>query len=213
MKPSGIYYIQNIDNGKIYIGSAVNINKRWREHKHHLYKGNHVNKHLQSVWDNGGEDIFVFGIMELVFDKYKLLDREQYWIDRFNSTDNKFGYNKAPVAGGMLGFHHTEKTKERLRKVGFPRGHTPWNKGKKMEGEYKENHLKASAKRKGMPSSRGEFKHTDEAKKKISEAGKGRVMAEATKEQKRLKMTGKKLGEGHRQNCIKAWVKRKNKEE
>lgn len=210
-KESGIYCIQNINNGKVYIGSAVSIKNRWQCHKSHLRKGDHHNKHLQAVWNKNGEDIFSFGIIEIVYDKYYLLDREQYWIDKFMSANRKFGYNKAPVAGGMMGFRHTEETKERLRKVGFLKGRTPWNKGKKMEGEYRENYLRASAKRKGVPSSRKEFKHTDETKKKISEAGKGRLMSEVTKERKRLKMTGKKLGEGHRQNCIKAWEKRKLK--
>lgn len=157
---SGIYYIQNIEDGKIYIGSAVNIAKRWREHKHHLYKRNHCNKHLQSVWDNKGEDIFIFGIMEIVSDKYALLDREQYWIDRFNATDNKNGYNKAPVAGSLLG-----------------------------------------------------YKQTEETKKKIGTFSSGRPCSKITKEKRRMAMTGKKLGEGHRQNCITAWVKRKSTKE
>lgn len=210
---SGIYYIQNIDNGKLYIGSAVNIEKRWREHKHHLYKRNHVNAHLQAAWDKDGEDIFIFGILEIVSDKYALLDREQYWIDKFKVIDNKYGYNKAPVAGSTLGMKQSDETKEKLRKVGFQKGFTPWNKGKKMEGEYKENHLKASAKRKGVPSTRKEFKHTEASKKKISEAGRGRKCSEETKKKKSIIMTGKKLGEDHRKNCIKAWEKRKLKKQ
>ena len=213
MKARGIYYIQNIKNSKIYIGSAIDIKKRWREHKHHLYRRHHCNSHLQSVWNSEGEDIFIFGIMELVSDKYLLLDREQYWIDRFDSSNNKYGYNKAPIAGSTLGIRHSEEYKEKLRQVGFPKGHTPWNKGKKMTGEYLENFVEAmrSEKVREMRRNRTWSHHTDETKKKISEAGKGRKRSEETKQKMREVRMGKPMPKGHRENCIKAWEKRKLK--
>ena len=30
---AGVYQIRNMQNGKIYVGSSVNLNKRWREHR------------------------------------------------------------------------------------------------------------------------------------------------------------------------------------
>ena len=41
MKKSGIYKIVNLINGKVYIGSAVNFEKRWREHRRGLISKNH----------------------------------------------------------------------------------------------------------------------------------------------------------------------------
>lgn len=209
---SGIYYIQNINNGKLYIGSAVNIQGRWRQHKHLLYKRKHVNAHLQAAWDKDGEDVFIFGVMEVVEDKFLLLDREQYWMDKLRVADNKYGYNKAPMAGSTLGMKQSEETKEKLRKVGFPKGHTPWNKGKKMEGEYKENFVAAMRSEKVREMRRGKAgsHHTDEAKKKISEAGKGRNVSKATREKMSKSHAGKPMPKGHRENCIKAWAKRKS---
>jgi len=207
---SGIYYIQNINNGKMYIGSAVSIMERWRLHRLHLMKKDHVNTYLQSAWNKNGEDCFKFGVLEDV-NREKLLEREQHWINYYSTCEREFGYNLAPVAGSMLGYKHTEETKEKLRKVGFPKGRIPWNKGKKMTGEYKENHAKASAKRKGIPSTRKNFVHTEETKKKIGELGKGRVCSDITKKKMAQIMTGKKLGESHRLNCIEAWKKRKLK--
>lgn len=53
MKVAGIYQIRNIVNGKVYIGSAVNIERRWGMHKNRLKAGQHRNIHLQragQVW-------------------------------------------------------------------------------------------------------------------------------------------------------------------
>jgi group I intron endonuclease len=211
---SGIYFIQNIENGKIYIGSAVHITERWRLHKVHLRNGNHHNKHLQAAWIKHGEDSFRFGVIEYIEDKDILLEREQYWIDQNGVCDREIGYNAAPVAGGMLGFKHSEETKARLRDVGFPKGRIPWNKGKKMEGEYKKNFLKAmkSDKMKNTRRKKSDgFKHTEETKRKIGEAGRGRPCSEETRKKMAKSMTGKKLimPVGWKENQVKAWEKRK----
>jgi len=43
---SGIYGIAHIDSIKIYVGSALNIKKRWREHRHYLRLNKHLNPYL-----------------------------------------------------------------------------------------------------------------------------------------------------------------------
>lgn len=45
-KFSGIYLITNTVNGKQYIGSAVNILRRWDEHRCRLNEWSHANEHL-----------------------------------------------------------------------------------------------------------------------------------------------------------------------
>jgi len=56
---SGIYKIINIINNRLYIGSSVNIRRRWLEHKRLLSKGKHENNLLQNSWDKHGENCFV----------------------------------------------------------------------------------------------------------------------------------------------------------
>jgi len=153
----------------------------------------------------------LFEIIERIADVTLLLGREQHWIDRLDACNREKGYNMLPVAGSLLGFRHSEETKKICRKFGFPKGNIPWNKGKKMEGEYKENHLKASAKRRGVPSNRVGFRHTEETKKKLSEAGKGRTYTEERKKKMSESRLGKKMPEGFRETCIKAWKIRKLK--
>lgn len=78
---SGIYHIYNFYTNKIYIGSAINFNKRFTNHKNKLISNKHPNKNLQSDWNTYGEGAFKFKIIELVEDKTKLFEKEKYHID------------------------------------------------------------------------------------------------------------------------------------
>jgi len=51
---SGIYKILNTVNNKFYIGSAVNLNSRFRTHKANLINNKHPNKHLQAAFNKYG---------------------------------------------------------------------------------------------------------------------------------------------------------------
>jgi group I intron endonuclease len=208
----GIYYIQNINNNKIYVGSAVDILSRWRLHRHHLNKCTHHNKYLQSAWNKYKEDSFVFGLVEFVIDKNYLLEREQYWINHYNSCNREHGYNLAPTAGSMLGFNHSDETKKKLSL--FFKGNVPWNKGKKWSEQYRQNFMKGKESEKYKQTRRKKsdgFRHTEETKKKISEASSKRILSNETKRKIALSHLGKKMPEGHRENCIKAWKIRKLK--
>lgn len=48
---SGIYGIFNLVNGKVYIGSAINLKKRFSDHKGRLQKQKHRNGYLQNAWN------------------------------------------------------------------------------------------------------------------------------------------------------------------
>ena len=55
-----IYKIQNICNGKFYLGSTNNRKRRWGEHKSRLKSSTHENSYLQNAWNKYGEDNFIF---------------------------------------------------------------------------------------------------------------------------------------------------------
>ena len=109
---SGIYAIVNKINGKMYIGSAINIEKRWKLHKY-LFKLNKNSKYLQREVNKYGEDNFIFKVIEYV-EKEKLIEREQYWIDRYNSSESKNGYNLCKIAGSSLGFKFSKESRKKL---------------------------------------------------------------------------------------------------
>jgi group I intron endonuclease len=93
---TGIYIIKNIINNKIYIGSSKNIENRFRKHLSALKGGRHINKHLQAAFIKYGEENFSFNILKetsiLILRK-----AEQLFINKHQSLNPKYGYNKAVV--------------------------------------------------------------------------------------------------------------------
>ena len=61
-KISGIYKIINKIDGKYYVGSSQDINKRWNSHLNELNRDNHWNIHLQRAWNKYGKNSFDFTI-------------------------------------------------------------------------------------------------------------------------------------------------------
>lgn len=99
----GVYKITNTVNGKFYVGSAINIKRRWTVHRYKLRHNKHDNKHLQSAWNKYGESAFEFSIIELCEDS---LQKEQHYLDALKPE-----YNKSGIAT------HVEMTPEVRRKI------------------------------------------------------------------------------------------------
>lgn len=89
---SGIYLITCGINGKVYVGSSINIKRRWTRHKNHLVRNQHSNKHLQSAYNLYGKDAFAYSILEHT-EPENLLERELHWVQTKQSNNNKFGFN------------------------------------------------------------------------------------------------------------------------
>ena len=99
----GIYKITNKINGKIYIGQSVDIAKRWDEHRRAIH---YVNEHtynypLYRAIRKYGLDNFDFCVIEICSSE-KLTDREQYWIDYYQSKV-PHGYNQEDAKDAKRG--------------------------------------------------------------------------------------------------------------
>ncbi len=115
-KRSGIYTITNLKNHRIYVGSAVLIERRWKTHASMLRRGAHPSKWLQSAWTKHGEEHFLFAIVEYVERREDLIAREQSWIDRL-SAFGPLGYNLTPRAGSQLGFKMSDEAKAKMARA------------------------------------------------------------------------------------------------
>jgi hypothetical protein len=180
----GIYSITNTVNGHVYIGSAVNISRRWNDHVRHLNKNEHHSIHLQNAWILYGADCFEFSIREHC-EIENLIEREQFYID-----SEKPSYNICQTAGSCLGRKHTEEFKRKCSET--HKGNTYWL-GRKHTEEAKR---KMSEAQKGNTYALG-YKHTEEQKRKNSEAQKGNTSALGYKRPEESKRKYSEAGMGH----------------
>lgn len=109
----GIYCIENSINHKKYIGQSIDIYHRWQDHKRKLNSGKHRNVYLQRAWDKYKENNFDFYVIETC-DMSMLDDREVYYIDKFDCSNNKYGYNIE--LGGNANKTLSIETKEKMSK-------------------------------------------------------------------------------------------------
>lgn len=91
-KITGIYKITAQD-GRCYIGQALDIGSRWKEHMKCALgigtTGYMTNKFYRTMHKEGPEN-FTFEVLEIC-PKSKLDERERYWIEFYNST--VYGFN------------------------------------------------------------------------------------------------------------------------
>ena len=105
-RPMGIYQIKNKVNGKILIGSSVNVPAILNRCKAELKRGSHRNIGLQKEWQHFGSEMFEFKELELLEPKddpthdpaEELHVLEELWIEKISPFGDK-GYNKPPKAG------------------------------------------------------------------------------------------------------------------
>jgi len=96
----GIYQIQNMKNGKLFIGSAKDLRGIINSNRFQLKSGRHFNMELQKDFNETGENNFSFAIVdhlkpkeELNYDyteELKVL--EEMWLEKLQPYDEK-GYN------------------------------------------------------------------------------------------------------------------------
>ena len=96
----GVYAIENLTTGKLYVGSSIAIRRRVRDHFYRLAKGQHSNPYLQRAYLKDGADVFTVIVLEDLpgADQADLLAAEQRWLDGFSPTVPAAGYNIHPTA-------------------------------------------------------------------------------------------------------------------
>ena len=102
--PMGVFQIRNIQNGKIFIESALNLNSIWNRHRTQLELGMHPNQQLQQEWKEFGEQAFAYEILsELEQDDQQFSDPRK----ELKKLEQLFIEEKQPF--GEKGYHITKK--------------------------------------------------------------------------------------------------------
>ena len=99
-KAAGVFQVKNSSNGKILLGSSLNLEGPLNSHKFMLSIGRHRNEALQKDWNSFGEKAFAFEILEVVKVKddpnFNLEDEltllEQIWLEKLQPYGER-GYN------------------------------------------------------------------------------------------------------------------------
>lgn len=184
---TGIYKITS-PSGKVYIGQAKNVKKRYYRYKKLQCKTQR--KLYNSLIKYGFENHLFEIIHECNHDE--LNHFEKLYIKEFNSFNSKNGLNlregghnskmsdesKKILSDKKKGFKHTEDAKEKMSKSSKGKKHTP------------ETLKHMSEIKKGK-------KHTEESKKKISESNKGKVVSEEGRKNMSNSQKGLFAGEKH----------------
>ena len=112
---SGIYKIENLINKKVYIGQSNNIFKRYHSHhKSDCFNENSpaYNFQIYQAIRKYGIENFSITVLELC-DIDKLNDREQFWINYYDSFKN--GYNRTKGGQHWSENIHSAETEEKRR--------------------------------------------------------------------------------------------------
>ena len=120
-KICGIYCIENLIDGKKYIGQAININNRIKDHKRNFKKECFEdtcteNRYLWYAVKKHKIDNFDFYVIEFCDIEY--LDiKETYYIKKLKSHVSENGYNILWGGFTRLGTHHTQETKDKISSI------------------------------------------------------------------------------------------------
>lgn len=105
-----IYKIENLVNGKIYIGlTSFGHRKRWSCHKSYAKRGSRSLLHC-AIRKHGAEN-FVISVIDTTETRDLAKERERHWIAELKSDDRKIGYNVKE--GGEL-YTLSEETKQKI---------------------------------------------------------------------------------------------------
>lgn len=186
-----VYVHVNKANGKVYVGQTrLKPNERWRNGKGYI-NNNHFYRSIQKYgWDNFEHKILYDNLTKEEANKI-----EMNLISFYDSTNCNKGYNQTIGGDGTNGYIYTDEQrsaiserqkgrlltdewKENIGKAVRGKNHPFY--GKKLTDEHRK-HLSES--HIGLPSHGGMCgqKHTEEAKRKISESNMGRVVSEETR--------------------------------
>ena len=145
----GVYMIRNKKTGQLYIGQSNNIERRWKEH----CSLQDIDK---AIYDNGVDNFSIEVLEEIpVLSDVSILEREKYWIEKFDTMNDSFHYNAPPIQyrnDNTSGYYRVSKVLSKKYKQGFY-----WRYNWRENGKYNSikrvnfKDLQREVKKRGLP--------------------------------------------------------------
>ena len=100
-RPMGVFQIRNTVNGKLFVGSTMDLAAMFNRIRFQLYAGAHPNKPLEADWKQYGTGRFEFEVLEEVFPREDasydyaadLEALEDLWLEKLQPYGER-GYNE-----------------------------------------------------------------------------------------------------------------------
>ena len=192
-KNTWVVYKHTAPNGKSYIGITHQKTKyRWGKDGNGYKQNPLIWKAIQKYgWNN-----FTHEILESSLTEQEAFEKEQYYIQKYNSYVPN-GYNLS-LGGesGSFGYHHTEETKKVISEASKRGGF----KGHKHTEESKEKNRLAHLGTKNP--------HDEKWRAKVSKANKGKKRTEESKQKMREAKLGTHWSQERREQYSKAQKER-----
>jgi len=112
----GVYAVRSVGRGIAYVGSSINIESRFSNHRALLKRKSHYNEHLQNAWTEDGPSTFSFECLEEIKHAYDLIGSEAEWMDRLRERGDTIVNLSRPtqLASGPTVPITTQEVAERL---------------------------------------------------------------------------------------------------
>jgi hypothetical protein len=100
-RPMGIFAIRNLVNGKVFVGSTMDLGAMFNRIRFQLAAGGHPVKSLESDWKQLGSSKFEFEVLEEIIPRddpnynytADLETLEDLWLEKLEPYDDR-GYNE-----------------------------------------------------------------------------------------------------------------------
>ena len=118
-KASGIYLIKNEVNGKVYVGKALKLQRRYNDYKAAFKREDKrkINPYLMNALSKHGPGNFSFSVLEICCID-QLAERELFWMQNHDAINPLRGYNlRLDSSTGMVTHPLTrQKISERVNR-------------------------------------------------------------------------------------------------
>jgi hypothetical protein len=109
----GIYKITSKHTKEYYIGSSIDIEKRFKRHLSQLKYKNHSNLNLQKIYNIYGKDSLDLVILELIQNAENIKEVEQKYLDNLKPQLNI----NLHASGGDMISNHPDKSNIRIKQI------------------------------------------------------------------------------------------------